>query len=170
MAASGIGFPSPIQKFKPPVFFLLAPPGEGCSACPTLSVLHPHLADPRWVLPTQLALPPCDHRPMSHTWPLQQDYPPAGPPSTDSGAYRHTKLPLPLFIGPATPSAGLTTMEARCFPPINARLCSTGTGQRYARSLPASPHSCSLPREPLFNEISPSPGPIPLPQTHKRGL
>lgn len=67
-------------------------------------------------MPTQLALPRCDHRPTSPTLPPPTHLPPGWALPPDSGTYRHIKLPLHLSFGPPSPSAGLTTAEARCFP------------------------------------------------------
>lgn len=131
MAASRVGFPSPIKKLKPPVFFFSGAP-RGRRLC----LPHPssQCFSYTWLIPGESCqdqiTDQCHTHSHSNKTTLQ-----LGPPPIHSGTYRLTQSRL----CPTTPSAGLTTTEAHCFPPINVLLCSASTWQRDACSLPASP-------------------------------
>lgn len=88
----------PFSRKKPgPPAFPLGVPGEGCSACPTLSVLRLHLADPREVLPTRLG----SRTNVAHIA-TPTRLPPAGPPASTPG-HLHTLTKPPLLFSLAQP-------------------------------------------------------------------
>lgn len=82
-------------------------------------------------------------------------------PATHSGTYRHTRLALHLSFGPTSPSAGLTTAEAHCFP---ASMCgSVPRARGRDRLQPAREPPFMHPSEAATLQDLPFPLPHPLP-------
>lgn len=154
MAASGTASPSPIRS-PGHLLFLLEPQGKAA-----LPALPSRSFGCTWLISGGSCQHAWGHGPMSHTQPLQQDYP-----------HRYARAPThahkassALFLGPATPPAGLAQRK----PPVPLPSMCFSVPLSDARSVPAGP-PCMLPshRATVQQAFSFSFS-TPLPNTQKR--